>query len=134
MGPLQTGSHLRDRQDVFRVGNAAGESHALIGEGISMALQSSALLCPLLTRQSAAAVRGRCAMDIHRTYARAWHRAFGTRLRLAALYSHIAMRPMLSGPLHALFAHFPGLLSRAATLAGKATSRPIHSFLDLETA
>jgi flavin-dependent dehydrogenase len=108
---------------VFRVGNAAGESHALIGEGISMALQSSALLAAMLTRRPAAAVRGHFGVELHRSYAAAWRRAFAPRLRLAAIYAHVAMRPSLAEPTRALLSRWPALLRGAALLAGKASSR-----------
>jgi flavin-dependent dehydrogenase len=107
---------------VFRVGNAAGESHALIGEGISMALQSSALLAAMLTRRPATAIRGRVGIELHRSYAAAWRRAFAPRLRLAAIYAHVAMRPRLAEPARALLRRWPTLLSAAAQLAGKSAS------------
>ncbi len=47
-GPLDTGIHLRPGDDMFRIGNAAGEAHPIIGEGMSMALQSAWLLCAQL--------------------------------------------------------------------------------------
>jgi flavin-dependent dehydrogenase len=104
------------------VGNAAGESHALIGEGITMALQSSALLAATLTQSPATAIRGRFGVELHRCYAAAWRRAFAPRLRLAAIYAHVAMRPLLAEPARALLCRWPAFLSAAALLAGKAAS------------
>jgi flavin-dependent dehydrogenase len=97
----------------------------LIGEGITMALQSSALLADTLTRQPVAAIHGKCGIAMHRSYAAAWHRTFAPRLRLAATYAHIAMRPGLAEPARALLRRWPTLLSGGARLAGKAT-RPYH--------
>ena len=37
-GPIDPGVRLRADDTVFRIGNAAGEAHPIIGEGISMAL------------------------------------------------------------------------------------------------
>jgi 2-polyprenyl-6-methoxyphenol hydroxylase-like FAD-dependent oxidoreductase len=122
VGPLRPGVRIGKAGGVFRVGNAAGESHALIGEGISMALQSSALLAAMLTRRPAAAIRGRVGIELHRSYAAAWRRAFAPRLRLAAIYAHVAMRPRLAQPARALLRRWPTLLSSAAQLAGKAAS------------
>jgi 2-polyprenyl-6-methoxyphenol hydroxylase-like FAD-dependent oxidoreductase len=124
VGPLRPGVRVGGAGGVFRVGNAAGESHALIGEGISMALQSSALLAAMLTRRPAGAIRGRFGSELHRSYAAAWRRAFAPRLRLAALYAHLAMRPRLAEPARAVLGRFPTLLRSAAQLAGKAASGP----------
>jgi flavin-dependent dehydrogenase len=122
VGPLRPGVRTGLGSGVFRVGNAAGESHALIGEGISMALQSSALLAAMLTRRPAAAIRGRFGLELHRSYAAAWRRAFAPRLQLAAIYAQVAMRPRLAEPVRALLGRWPTLLRSAALLAGKAAS------------
>jgi flavin-dependent dehydrogenase len=122
VGPLRPGIRLDAVDGAFRVGNAAGESHALIGEGISMALQSAVLLAATLTRQPVGAINATRGIELHRTYAAAWRRSFAPRLHLAALYAHIAMRPMLAEPTRALLARRPALLCRAARLAGKAAS------------
>ncbi|HWJ34883.1 MAG TPA: FAD-dependent monooxygenase [Steroidobacteraceae bacterium] len=121
VGPLRPGIRVDAVHGAFRVGNAAGESHPLIGEGISMALQSSVLLADALTRQPAAAIQGRCGIAVHRSYAAAWRRSFAPRLRLAATYAHIAMRPELARPARALLRRWPALLYGGARLAGKAT-------------
>jgi len=125
VGPLQPGIRVDTVDGAFRVGNCAGESHPLIGEGITMALQSSALLADTLTRQPVAAIHGKCGIAMHRSYAAAWRRTFGPRLRLAAAYAHIAMRPGLAEPTRALLRRWPALLSSGARLAGKAM-RPYH--------
>jgi flavin-dependent dehydrogenase len=122
VGPLRPGVRVGGGGGVFRVGNAAGESHALIGEGISMALQSAALLAALLARRPAGAIHGRFGDELHRSYAAAWRRAFAPRLRLAALYAHVAMRPRFAEPARSLLGRFPTLFRSAAQLAGKAAS------------
>jgi len=122
VGPLRPGVRVGTGCGVFRVGNAAGESHALIGEGITMALQSSALLAAMLTQSPATAIRGRFGVELHRCYAAAWRRAFAPRLRLAAIYAHVAMRPLLAEPTRALLRRWPRLLNCGALLAGKAAS------------
>ena len=120
VGPLWPGAHPAAGGAVFRVGNAAGESHPLIGEGISMALQSAILLTRELARHPAAITPG-TAPELQRRYARAWRQAFSPRLRVAALYAHVAMRPWLASPARGISARWPGLLGRAARMAGKAT-------------
>jgi flavin-dependent dehydrogenase len=134
VGPLRPGVRVGAARGAFPVGNAAGESHALIGEGISMALQSSALLAAILTRAPAAAVRGRFGVDLHRSYAAAWRRAFASRLRLAAIYAHVAMRPRLAQPALALLRRRPTLLRSAAQLAGKAAGGVVAPLTSTETA
>src|ERR1039457_285735 len=50
-GPIRPGIRLpRSGADVFLIGNAAGEAHPIVGEGISMAMQSAWLLCEQLVR------------------------------------------------------------------------------------
>ena len=93
---------------MFAVGNAAGEAHPILGEGISMAMQSAFLLCERLAGSSTTA-----------DYATAWHRAFAPRIRLASLYAHIAMHPMANRAVLPLLRRWPGLLSIGARLGGK---------------
>jgi flavin-dependent dehydrogenase len=121
VGPLWPGVHPATDDAVFRVGNAAGESHPLIGEGISMALQSAILLAQELTRQPPA-MTPRHARELQGRYARAWQQAFSQRVRMAALYAHVAMRPYLAAPARRISARWPALLTQAARLAGKASS------------
>lgn len=97
-------------EGVFAVGNAAGEAHPILGEGISMALQSAFLLC-----QGLIAGGPRMAPD----YARSWRHSFAPRIRLAALYAHAAMHPRAAPALVALLQHRPSLLGVAARLGGK---------------
>ncbi len=120
VGPLQPGMRVAAHDGVFRVGNAAGETHPLIGEGISMALQSAGLLAGHLTRQPAASIDAARAAMLTRHYAAAWQEAFAPRLRLAAGYAHLAMRPALAAPARALLARWPGLMTHSARMAGKA--------------
>src|SRR5581483_11499717 len=48
-GPIRPGVRLRAAGAIFPVGNAAGEAHPAVAEGISMALQSAWLLARRLT-------------------------------------------------------------------------------------
>jgi flavin-dependent dehydrogenase len=107
---------------VFRVGNAAGEAHPILGEGMSMALQSAALLSSyLLERQTE--VRAPDAVQqakIARQYAAAWRNEFAPRLRLAAAFANLAMHPETAVLLMHLVKAWPGLLTKGARWGGKA--------------
>jgi flavin-dependent dehydrogenase len=123
-GPLRPGIHLHAAQDgTFRIGNAAGEVHPIIGEGISMALQSAWLLAEELLRSAEAFrpdARGEaCRREVRARYASRWRANFGRRMRLAACFAHAAMRPNLTAPLLPLLRRAPALLGVAARLSGK---------------
>jgi flavin-dependent dehydrogenase len=119
-GPLRPGIRVRPRGGLFLVGNAAGEAHPVVAEGIAMAMQGAGLLATkLIDWANAGRPRGgleRAAED----YATSWRRAFGPRLHVAALVAHWAMHwPAVHGILPALRC-FPGLLAWGARLSGKA--------------
>ena len=120
-GPLGPGVRLDAEDEIFRVGNAAGEAHPILGEGMSMALQGAALLCShLLGPTSAATVPGAgLQAKLRRRYAADWRRAFAPRLRLAALFAHLAMRPRSAAVLMKLTQAWPGLLTWGARWGGK---------------
>ena len=120
VGPLRPGIRLTETAGVFRVGNAAGETHPLIGEGITMALQSSHLLVDCLTGEGPGMTDARRLIHVQRVYSKAWRRAFVPRMRFAAGYAHLAMRPRLAAPARNLMRRWPILLTEAARLAGKA--------------
>ena len=120
-GPIAPGIRLRADDELLRVGNAAGEAHPIIGEGMSMALQSAFMLCarlidadhpahvPDLNRQG----------EVARRYAAQWRHEFAPRLRLASAFAQIAMRPVGAAPLMALASAWPGLLTLGARWGGK---------------
>ena len=117
-GPIDPGVRLQRDDALFRIGNAAGEAHPIIGEGMSMAMQSAWLLCARLidARRRASPTWQR---DAHAQYAADWRRHFAPRLRLAAAFAHAAMRPAASLPLVALLGHWPALLTQGAKWGGK---------------
>ena len=102
----------------FAVGNAAGEAHPILGEGISMAIQSSWLLCERLVRERDALLSGAEGAVAH-AYARDWRRSFAARVRFAAVLAHLAMRPREFGALLPLLRAAPSLLTLSARLGGK---------------
>jgi flavin-dependent dehydrogenase len=120
-GPIDPGVRLRADDELFAVGNAAGEAHPILGEGISMALQSAALLCAQLLAGggSARACSPPWQSQVGRRYAAQWRREFVPRLRLGAIFAHLAMQPAGAALLLALSASWPGLLTRGAGWGGK---------------
>ena len=135
-GPLRPGVHLRENDPLFRIGNAAAEAHPIIGEGMSMAMQSAWLLCAQLLGD---APRQRCALapgnrgseelarwqgQVARRYARLWRRNFALRLQMAAVLAHGAMRPRWSAPLLQLLQHWPPFLTQGVEWCGKTRTVP----------
>ena len=119
-GPLDPGVRVDAQDGIFKVGNAAGEAHPILGEGMSMALQSAALLCSHLLGQRGAAVPNAVVQaSVQRAYAAAWRREFEPRLRLAAVFAHLAMRPRSADGLMKLLHLWPGLLTHSARWGGK---------------
>ena len=120
-GPIDPGISLSAGDGPFRIGNAAGEAHPIIGEGMSMAMQSAWLLCGQLlgadgfARPAAADLQREQALH----YAAQWRRHFAPRLRLAAVFAHLAMRPMGAAALMALSRAWPPLLTLGASWGGK---------------
>jgi 2-polyprenyl-6-methoxyphenol hydroxylase-like FAD-dependent oxidoreductase len=127
-GPIRPGVRLGAADGIFRVGNAAGEAHPIVGEGISMALQSAFMLASLLGPKRAALVDGPGAAAsqerLRIAYEALWRRRFATRLRLAAAFAHVAMRPAAAGALRSLVERWPGLLTLGARWSGKTRCAP----------
>jgi 2-polyprenyl-6-methoxyphenol hydroxylase-like FAD-dependent oxidoreductase len=119
VGPIRPGIRVDRCDQAFRVGNAAGESHPLIGEGIGMALQSAHMLAGHLRDQRPAALDSKRTRQLNARYAREWRAAFAPRVRFAAAAAHAAMQPQFASLSHALVRRWPALLTRAARWAGK---------------
>lgn len=126
-GPMRPGVRVGSgRANGFLIGNAAGEVHPIVGEGISMALQSAWLLCEELAgcadafrRDARGELRRR---EIQRRYVSRWRAHFVRRMRLAAFFAHAAMRPGIAAPLLPLLRRAPALLAMAARASGKTRS------------
>jgi flavin-dependent dehydrogenase len=120
VGPIRPGIRMQRHREVgvFPIGNAAGEAHPIIGEGISMAMQSAWLLCRELIARKAMLATGNH-RELWQRYRQTWCRSFAGRLRIAALYAHIAMRPALSRGLLSVLQRWPALLTHGARLSGK---------------
>ena len=126
-GPIDPGIRLSNNDSEFRVGNAAGEAHPIIGEGMSMAMQSAWLLCAQLLTSNQPSARlsdPSWQRAVHQRYAAEWRQHFAPRLRLAAAFAHVAMRPTLSSALLPLLNRWPGLLTQGARWGGKVNCAP----------
>lgn len=113
-GPIRPGFRSRYKDSVFIVGNAAGESHPIIAEGISMAIQSSWLLSqrllqtPELTFEEAA-----------NAYDHDWLAAFGPRTKAANIFAYLALNSRGHSAMSRALTRFPSLLTAGARLSGK---------------
>jgi menaquinone-9 beta-reductase len=109
-GPLRPGIRGGYRDGIFFVGNAAGEAHPIIAEGISMAIQSSWLLAQHLFAGGPAAGAN---------YARAWKAQFAPRVHAASLFARLAMNNHGRAASAQLIRAFPAILNWGAALSGK---------------
>ncbi len=126
-GPIDPGIRLGDDDTLFRIGNAAGEAHPIIGEGMSMAMQSAWLLCAALLRpgpQGGSLADAQWQARVRRLYHAQWRRHFASRLRLAAVFAQVAMRPSVCTLLLAGLSYWPSLLTQGARWGGKARCAP----------
>lgn len=119
-GPIRPGIRAFRGDGIFAVGNAAGEAHPIVAEGISMAIQSAWLLCEQLVARQEAVFAGRGIEAIGRDYAASWRDNFARRIHAAAVYAHLAMRPATAAPATALLKLAPHILTLGAYLSGKA--------------
>lgn len=122
-GPIAPGIRLSADDGLFRIGNAAGEAHPIIGEGISMAVQSAWLLCVQLRGGEAPLDRGTPGEAsqrlVARHYALEWRRQFVPRIRLASAFAHANMHQRSSALLLALAKRWPNFLPLGSRWVGK---------------
>lgn len=118
-GPIRPGIRPRHADGVFFVGNAAGEAHPIVAEGITMAMQSAWLLCRRLIAQPDALGFPHALTRIGRAYAADWDAAFTIRVRAAVLFASVATRPRAARVLLPLVRWFPEVLTLGAQLSGK---------------
>ncbi len=121
-GPIRPGIRSFGMERMYAVGNAAGEAHPIVAEGISMAIQSAWLLCELLAARTDAvlAADGRAALaTIGRDYERRWRRTFVTRIHAATVFAHLSMRPATAKRVAALSRRLPAILTFGARWSGK---------------
>lgn len=114
-GPIRPQIRLRDDEPgIWRVGNAAGEAHPAVAEGISMAMQSGWLMLNALKGN-------RSGEQAQMSYRQAWRASFAPRLRASRFIAHWAMRSWTVKASVPLIRRFPGLLQWGASLSGKET-------------
>ena len=122
-GPIRPGLRLGASDGVFRVGNAAGEAHPIVGEGISMALQSAFVLASLIAPERVSLLDPASATDAQsqllRSYEARWRKRFARRLQVAAAFAHTAMRPWAAQLAWPVVEAWPGLLTQGARWSGK---------------
>jgi menaquinone-9 beta-reductase len=123
-GRIRPGVRLPRRgADVFLIGNAAGEAHPIVGEGISMAMQSAWLLCEQLVRRRDVLLRGvgahKWQREAYHRYAAQWRSQFRLRMRIAAVLAQVAMRPAVTARVFPVLRRAPGLLTYSARWSGK---------------
>ena len=118
-GPINPGMRKPNADGLFLVGNLAGEAHPIVAEGISLAIQSAWLLCRRLIARQDEVTAGRAIAETGEDYAAEWRMLFAGRIRAAAWFAYLAMRPSAVTALLPLLARFPGLLTFGAELSGK---------------
>jgi flavin-dependent dehydrogenase len=123
-GPIRPGIRGKFAEGIFRVGNAAGEAHPIIADGISMAVQSASLLCRTLIREQDWLDDDSSLAEVGRAYTASWRAHFATRIHAAAVFAHTLMRPESAALALALPKRFPALLTLCAALSGKTKQIP----------
>jgi flavin-dependent dehydrogenase len=118
-GPIRPGVRRKVVDGILAVGNAAGEAHPIVAEGISMAMQSAWLLCQRL-KSKGKDCSERTLMEVGSDYAAAWDKSFSTRIRAAALFARLAMSSVAVTSASPLLRLFPRILTRGAQWSGKA--------------
>jgi 2-polyprenyl-6-methoxyphenol hydroxylase-like FAD-dependent oxidoreductase len=107
-GPIRPGIRGAVDEGMLRIGNAAGEAHPLVAEGIGMAIQSAWLLARTWDRGPQA-------------YARAWHASFASRIRASSVFAALTVPPARSRASIAVMERLPAVLTLGARWSGKAS-------------
>jgi flavin-dependent dehydrogenase len=118
-GAIQPGIRPRWKDGVFTIGNAAGEAHPVVAEGISMAMQSAWLLAERLKNYHGELDNKPLMNRTAASYSADWRHAFARRIYAASAIAQWASRPKLVLAAHPLLSAFPGLISWGARLSGK---------------
>ncbi len=117
-GPIRPAIRRFRADGVFAIGNAAGEAHPIVAEGISMAIQSSFLLCERLARAGRETPEAALAA-IAQAYEAAWRRNFATRVRAAALFASLTTHRSTRALSVRVLAALPSILTLGAHWSGK---------------
>jgi flavin-dependent dehydrogenase len=126
-GPIKPGIRSAFADGIFRVGNAAGEAHPIIADGITMAMQSAWFLCHTLIHEQDQLANASALAGAGRAYSANWRGHFAGRIHAAAAFAHTLMRPGSAALAVALPKRFPALLTFCAGLSGKTKQLPVAS-------
>jgi flavin-dependent dehydrogenase len=118
-GPIRPGVRSCGGNGLFLVGNAAGEAHPVIAEGISMALQSAWLLARCLVGKPDVLTSRDAIQQVQADYSRVWKQSFDGRIRFSTAVANWAMRPPLVDWTGPVLRRFPSILTLGARLSGK---------------
>jgi flavin-dependent dehydrogenase len=125
-GPIRPGIRRLSAVRRFAIGNAAGEAHPLVAEGISMAIQSAWLMGNALARTGTLSDADVDEAGVR--YAATWRENFALRVRASSAFARLLLSPGAAAAGERLTARIPALLTHAAALAGKAhTLRPLEA-------
>jgi len=119
VGPIRPVLRARRQAGTFLIGNAAGEAHPIIAEGITMALHSARLLCDLLIDRQQGVWAGRALPSIARAYEAGWRRNFSSRLFAGSLFAALARTTTGAAAVAAALGRFPAMLTAGARWSGK---------------
>jgi len=117
-GPIRPGIRERFHDGIFRAGNAAGEAHPLVAEGISMAIQAGSLVAECV--REAGALSPLSIEAAGERYAAAWRRHFTARVHASSAFHHLTSFPLTAGASMALLRRVPAILTLGARWSGKA--------------
>jgi menaquinone-9 beta-reductase len=118
-GPIRPGVRQRSIHGALLVGNAAGEAHPIIAEGIGMAMQSSWELCNRLVTEPIEDLSCEIADEASRDYTAAWRRTVESRIRAGALIAGWAMKPAAVALALPMLRLVPEALTAGAWMTGK---------------
>lgn len=133
VGPIRPGIRQRVLEGVFLVGNAAGEAHPIVAEGISMAIQGAWLLCQRLLVRQDEVLSGQALLDVSFDYVKAWQKNFAPRIRVASMVANLAMHSGTATLLLPFLQLAPMTLTLGARLCGKAKQLAILPSRHLQT-
>ena len=114
-GPIRPGARSTNHGGIFLAGNAAGEAHPIVAEGIGMAMQSASLLAGRLARTPRLT-------DVRTAYDAEWRRTFAPRIHAASVIAHWAMDPVAVRVTLPLLRACPAILTAGARISGKVTT------------
>ena len=107
-GPIRPGIRAAFAGGIFRAGNAAGEAHPIIAEGITMAMQSAWFLSRALIDAQDQLANASILAEAGRAYSANWRGHFAGRIHAASAFAHTLMRPGSAALAVALAEAFPG--------------------------